>query len=96
MVWWGEVLATTGFWQRYASLAMTKMKIPVPIAPTVKLGLAWSSGLMRREKGVDLVSQSCGSFPREQLLIEECCAHEQPKTQQQNGHNLGSPQMFTK
>ncbi len=46
---------------------MTKRKIPVPIAPTVKLGLAWSSGLMRREKGVDLLSQSCGSFPRESI-----------------------------
>lgn len=69
---------------------MTKMKIPVPIAPTVKLGLAWSSGLMRREKGVDLLSQSCGSFPRESIgRSKNAVRTNNTKPQKQNEHNVG-------
>ena len=47
------------FW--YMRLPMTNTNTPVPIAPTIKLGFAWSSGFTRRDNGVDLLSQSCGS-----------------------------------
>lgn len=42
----------------YKRLPTTNTNTPVPIAPTVRLGFAWSSGFTMREKVEDLFNQS--------------------------------------